>query len=508
MMAASSCQISIQFTYALAFSLINPLFHDRFGLPEEAATAILGFIGPFIGFFIQPIFGAMGDRCTFKFGRRRIFIFCGCIVNMIGATLLCISTIIDNKLADEGKDPNHVTGVCFGIIGIFLSIFGLNIMQGPSRAIMSDLFDNEQQQTANLIINAFNGFASVICNIVTGVLTLYTISEMQKGGNINLDVKYVVMFGITTVLNIIFLLPTIIFAKEQRFIPEDGVKTSLVQPFIDLFQAIKMVNLDVFFIIMVEFFGWFAYNAFNAHLTSFLPNDIYVIEDKSDPMTDYGLVMGCFMFCVLYFFQMFAPFIFPVVSSILGEIFTFILAQGLAAVSYVMFILAYVFLKPERPYEQSNSAYLVWTIVMFISVIYPGLAFTQTNSLPFSMLKKAVPAERYGSFIGLLNCAVVLGQFVSSTLVMIIQGSMEPDAPETVSDSSFSSSSSETPSVDGKYVVSMSVSLAGAVICTLVSFVLFRVKQDEVTEAEKEKLVKENENEFNERSSLTTSAIN
>ena len=86
--AASSCQIAVQFTYALSFSLITPLFVSTFGITEWVVTLITAFIGPGIGFVVQPIMGAIGDRCTFRFGRRRIFILVGCLINIIGTIML------------------------------------------------------------------------------------------------------------------------------------------------------------------------------------------------------------------------------------------------------------------------------------------------------------------------------------------------------------------------------------------------------------------------------------
>ena len=104
--AAASCQIAVQFTYALSFSLITPLFVTNFGIKEWVVTLITAFIGPGIGFVVQPIMGAIGDRCTFKFGRRRIFIFCGCIINIIGTIMLCICTVTDSSINRNSNSKN------------------------------------------------------------------------------------------------------------------------------------------------------------------------------------------------------------------------------------------------------------------------------------------------------------------------------------------------------------------------------------------------------------------
>ena len=507
--AAASCQIAVQFTYALSFSLITPLFVTNFKIKEWVVTLITAFIGPGIGFVVQPIMGAIGDRCTFKFGRRRIFIFVGCIINIIGTIMLCICTVTDSAInssfshsassqfitaSSDSRNPNpsetsgtfgedHAIGITLGVIGLFISYFGLNIMQAPARAIVSDLFDDENQQDANLMINAFNGGAAVICNLITGIITSESVRRMENGEpGIDNNTKYIIMFAVSSVLSFIFVLPTIIFAREQRYVPQDGIKISVTQPFVDLWHTIKMIDRNIFFIILSLFLGWFAYKPFTNHFTGFVSANVYPEE-----LEDTGLAMSCYMLAVLYFIQFISIVFFPFITYAIGEIQTFILSQGLSIISYLVYTITFFYFPKNEQLDSSNSEYVVWVLVMFAAVIYPGMAFTQTNSLPYSMLKRAVPGERYGAFVGLLNCAVVVGQFVALMIIMVLQLMME--GMENADES--------------KFLVSIILSLIGAVICTALSFVLFKVKNTPIDEVEMQTLMgkqeKDGENKLMEK---------
>ena len=105
--AAACCQIAIQFTYSIAFSLTGPLFSEQFKMDPTGVNIIFSLIGPLIGFFVQPIMGAVGDRCTFKFGRRRIFLVIGMIIDICGTVLICLAAAFDDKANKDGSASIH-----------------------------------------------------------------------------------------------------------------------------------------------------------------------------------------------------------------------------------------------------------------------------------------------------------------------------------------------------------------------------------------------------------------
>ena len=408
--AASCVQIGIQFSYSAIFGLSGPLFQSQFKLNGTAINIIFSVIGPLIGFFIQPIFGAIGDRCTFKFGRRRIFLVVGAIIDIIGMCILAASTFIDRAMVEEGSTSSqsdefvdHILGTVVALIGLFIAFFGVNVMQGPSRTIVSDIFDAENQQDANLMINACSGFASIAC---------YGISA----GTVGSSNTFIIMFGICAGVVFVSTIPTVVFSKEVQYVPTDGKKMNVLAPFIDLFHAVKMIRIDIIFILLSLMFGWFAFQPFNTNLTNYFSNSVY-----PDGEHDSGLRMGLIILAVFAVVQCLSVLVFPVISDTIGEVTTFLVFQGLAGVSYAMLcVIEFTF--PTDIHDSTQNPELYSSLVLgFLSAVFPAMAFVQTNSLPYSMLKKVVPEERYGAFVGLLNCAVVLAQFLSSGLTALCQ---------------------------------------------------------------------------------------
>jgi len=403
----SCCQIGIQFSYSSIFGLSGPLFGSQFQLSSTAINIIFSFVGPMIGFFVQPIFGAIGDKCTFRFGRRRIFIGVGAIIDIIGLIIIASSTLVDRAIetsSDVGSSDDasdHIVGIIFALIGLFIAFFGVNLMQGPSRAIVSDVVEERQQQNCNLMINACSGLASIIC---------YTVSAITVGD----ENTFLIMFGICALVVFFSTIPTLLFVHEEKFVLEEGEKLNILQPFKDLFNAIKMINVNIIFILMALMFGWFAFQPFNTNFTNYFGLDLYGKDYK-----DEGMSMGLYIFAVFATFQCLSVFFFPVVTNVIGEVLTFLISQALGGISYAMLCVLYYTFPDDA--SNHNASYYSSLVLGFVCAIFPAMAFVQTNSLPYSLLKKVVPESRFGAFVGLLNCAVVLAQFLASGITAFIQ---------------------------------------------------------------------------------------
>ena len=92
---------------------------------------IFSFIGSIIGFFVQPILGEVGDRCSFKFGRRRIFLLVGTFIDVIGICIIASSSFIDGVIVEtetESVLSDHIFGTFIALVGLFVSFFGVNNM--------------------------------------------------------------------------------------------------------------------------------------------------------------------------------------------------------------------------------------------------------------------------------------------------------------------------------------------------------------------------------------------
>ena len=149
----------VQFSYAVIFALLGPLLAQQFKMSPTAINIIFATIGPIIGFIVQPLVGAISDKCTFKYGRRRLFFIIGMIINTIGLLLVAFASYIDLISVDQSDDTtmsDHIFGVILGLIGLTLSFIGANFPDPPTRAMVGEMFDLDNQQDVNITMTSLN----------------------------------------------------------------------------------------------------------------------------------------------------------------------------------------------------------------------------------------------------------------------------------------------------------------------------------------------------------------
>ncbi|ONM06600.1 sucrose transporter GRMZM2G083248 [Zea mays] len=132
-----ACMVAggVQYGWALQLSLLTP-YVQTLGIPH-ALTSVMWLCGPIAGLLVQPCVGLYSDKCTSKLGRRRPFIFTGCIIICISVIVIGFSSDIGYALGDTTEDCNVYTGkrlhaALFFVMGFWLLDFSNNTVQGPA----------------------------------------------------------------------------------------------------------------------------------------------------------------------------------------------------------------------------------------------------------------------------------------------------------------------------------------------------------------------------------------
>lgn len=396
----------VQFTYAIIFALVGPLLDQQFRMSPTGVNIIFSTIGPIIGFIVQPLVGAMSDKCTFKWGRRRIYFVVGAIITIIGMAMIAIASYIDMETVEQGVQTtlnDHIFGVIFSLIGLTLTFIGANIPDPAARAMVGDIFDLENQQDVYLTMTALIGLTSILCYI----LCAFTVNSQYV---------YVIMFSIGIIVTILFTVIPCIFLKEKQFKMPEGEKKSIAQPFVDIWKALKMLNWKIVSIIICNMFGWFAMQPINANLSNFISLNVY-----PSYASEVGLEIAMYMKAIMSVAQFLGGFIFPFITKVMGEVTTFLCWRVYAGLSLIVLAVVHFIFPEDYEAEYRYPLLITCEIIMFISVIFPAMSNQQTGSLPYSLLRKVVPDENmYGSFIGVFNCGIVIAESTIFGLTSIL----------------------------------------------------------------------------------------
>ncbi|GCE13848.1 MFS transporter [Tengunoibacter tsumagoiensis] len=176
---------------------------------KEASLSIVLAVTGITSVITQPIMGAISDRTTFKFGRRRTWILAG----MILCAILLILQANANSIA--------VLAIESALYGFFIGM-----IMTPVLTIIPDRVPVSQRATAS----AFVGLAQPVGIIIGSILIAVIIKSVQP--------SYYVMAGILVVILGLFVL----FVREKPLAKEELPPFKLGEFLLSFFAPLKVAD--------------------------------------------------------------------------------------------------------------------------------------------------------------------------------------------------------------------------------------------------------------------------
>ena len=173
-------------------------------VPDTSKNTYLGlltFLGLVLAMLVQPISGAISDRSTLRWGKRKPFIALGTIFDL-GVLVFIAFT-------------NTLTGIFLGYIALQIAS---NIAQGPMQGLIPDLVPEKQKGSASGIKNFMDVFGLVCASLLAGILL--TPDEPRP---IRVFLTVMGVLGITAIITLV----TVHEKKNGSTAPQSVEKLSL-----------------------------------------------------------------------------------------------------------------------------------------------------------------------------------------------------------------------------------------------------------------------------------------
>lgn len=455
----------IQFGWALQLSNVSRIFTDLGA--EISEIAILWIAAPVTGLIVQPIIGHMSDKTWNKLGRRRPYFLVGAIFASIALFVM----------------PNSpALWVAAGMLWIMDA--SINISMEPFRAFVGDMLPNKQRTMGYAMQSFFIGFGSVIASALPFVLANYFgVSNSAAEGQIPMTVKIAFYAGGAVFL--IAVLWTIFrtkeyspeqmeafHAEEEKNKPSEDVEreekmiqagtfykqgpiwiglgaifTVLVYSYSHhrepLVLTIGMIIFGILLIISgvltklgrkdngflevindlfkmpatmrqlawVQFFSWFGLFSMFLYTTGAVTSYTYGTTDTTSEIYQEGANWVGILFAAYNFMAMCFAFALPPLaqrSSRKTAHMISLIAGGLGLISF------YFFKDPN---------------LLLISMIGIGLAWAAILSMPYAMLTSAIPARKFGIYMGIFNFFIVLPEITASSIYGYLMESFFDNQP-------------------------------------------------------------------------------
>eukprot|EP01103_Thecamoeba_quadrilineata_P012978 TRINITY_DN3473_c0_g1_i1.p1 TRINITY_DN3473_c0_g1~~TRINITY_DN3473_c0_g1_i1.p1 ORF type:complete len:282 (-),score=42.82 TRINITY_DN3473_c0_g1_i1:693-1502(-) len=208
--------VGVQFAWSTELALTTPYFASSLNA-SSTLNHLVWAGGPISGFIVGPIVGIYSDGCQSRLGRRRPFLIGGLISSVLAMAVFCNSLQIGHWITSD----SNVGPIIIGYISFLFMDLSINTIQGPLRALVSDLIDRKYQNMGQSVATAMQ--ASGAC-LASGVII--TMSNPSNPP----DIEYV--FTAAMVLMIFTTCITIIFSREEQHFAQ--TKGAFYQPFVDV----------------------------------------------------------------------------------------------------------------------------------------------------------------------------------------------------------------------------------------------------------------------------------
>ena len=387
----------LQFAWQMRIILSGPVTEDL-----GASPFIFGLIwlaGPFTGMVVQPLIGALSDKTTSIFGRRRPYLLGGALLSAIALWALPNSELITNCFGSF----SHIhlpewSALLFAAAMIWILDACVNIAQGPYRALVPDVVPPEQHSIANSYISLAIGLGSVVA--------AGTAPFLKWAFNYQMSIN--AQFIMAALAFSLGMLWTCIVIKERRYQPESDSNSEKFD-FIKSLKEFFALSPEVGKICWMQFFTWIGNMCMMIYFTQYCVHTVFGVPDLSDVSE---IVKASYDAAVL------AGTNFSSICFAIFNLVCFLVAIpiGILSVKYgnkkvhiiSMISMAIAFL---------GMAFFTNVKVVAILMAVSGIGWASICALPFAMLSQYIKPGTEGSVMGIFNIFIAGPQVFVCTLV-------------------------------------------------------------------------------------------
>ena len=388
----------IQYSFGLQQSAVNPIYDFLGANPDD--IPFLNLAGPMTGLLVQPIIGAMSDKTwSPRFGRRKPFF-------LIGA-LMCSLALLAYPFSSS-------LWMAAGLLWI-LDV-GNNTAMEPYRAFIADKLDAQQQPTGFQAQSFFTGLGQTLSNLS---LFIFPMIFIGKTGSLPTWVYASFFLGSVCSIGSIWwstkttpeIPPTDEELEEIKANP-----LSIFSPFTDILGAIIDMPKVMWQLSLVYLFQWYALFCYWQNSSKSIALTVYHTTPKDNPELYgeavgwtglvngwYNIVMFLVAFSLVYFAKKYSPK--------LVHAFCLVLA-GLGFLAF----------------SQIENKYL-----LFPAITGFGIGWASMMGIPYLMVVSAIPKERYGVYMGIINMMIVIPMLIQTlTFGYILRTFLDNDPSKAV----------------------------------------------------------------------------
>ncbi|VVA90671.1 unnamed protein product [Arabis nemorensis] len=420
LLRVASVACGIQFGWALQLSLLTP-YVQELGIPHAWAS-VIWLCGPLSGLFVQPLVGHSSDRCSSKYGRRRPFIVSGAVAIAISVLIIGHAADIGWAFGDrEGKiKPRAIVAFVFGF---WILDVANNMTQGPCRALLADLTENDNRRTrvANGYFSLFMAVGNVLGYATGSYNGWYKVFPFTKTVACNVECANlksafyidVVFIAITTILSVSAAheVPFASLTSETHG-QSSGTDEAFLTEILGTFRYFPGSVWIILLVTALTWIGWFPFILFD---TDWMGREIYGGEPNVGTSYSAGVSMGAVGLMLNSIFLGITSVLMEKLCRKWGAGFVWGISNIIMAICFLAMI-ATSFVASHLGYighEQPPAGIVIAAVLIFTIL---GIPLAITYSVPYALISIRIESLGLGQglSLGVLNLAIVIPQVIVS----------------------------------------------------------------------------------------------
>jgi maltose/moltooligosaccharide transporter len=369
----------VQYSFGMQQTAVNPIF--AFLGADPGSLPLLNLAGPVTGLLIQPMIGALSDRTwSPRWGRRKPFF----LIGAVGCSV-CLFLF------------PFVAALWMAVLLLWLLDASNNTAMEPYRAFIADKLSSSQLATGFLTQSFFTGFGITLANI-----SLFIFQKIISGGT-DAGIPYWVFgsFLLGAVCSIGSVLVSVLSTPENPPTEEELAELRKSKEeggfFVrDIFRAIRDMPVTLRKLALVYLFQWYALFIYWQYVSISIAKSVYDTTPAneaaySNAVAWTGLVNGWYNIITFL-----SAFMLVGMAKRYGAKWVHAGALTLAAIGLAVF-----------PHVENKY-------LLFLPMIGFGIAWASIMGVPYILAVAAIPKERYGVYMGVINMMIVIPMLIET----------------------------------------------------------------------------------------------
>jgi maltose/moltooligosaccharide transporter len=362
----------IQYSFGLQQSAVNPIYDFLGAKPDEIPW--LNLAGPLTGLLVQPIIGALSDKTWHpKFGRRKPYFFVGALMCSIALFLFPFSSEL---------------WMAAGLLWILDA--GNNTAMEPYRAFIADKLNSEQQPTGFLAQSFFTGLGQTLANFSLFLFPLLIVGHTGKLPN-----WVFASFMLGSVCSIATVWWSMKTTPEIPPTPEElqEIKSkplNLLTPFKEVLSAITDMPKVMWQLALVYLFQWYALFCYWQNSSKSIVQSVFHSSTNDQQVYEQAVSLAGSVNGWYNIVTFLSAFALVGIAKKYGAKIVHFLCLLLAAVGFMFF-----------PFVEDKT-------LLYVAITGFGIGWASMMGIPYLMVVKDIPKERYGVYMGIINMLIVI----------------------------------------------------------------------------------------------------